>query len=65
MGKADEAGARSQECREGEAVGFRGTRLLHIACYFKNFSFLWWCCQFSQKKGPNDFRLPDFLKTWA
>lgn len=65
MGKADESGACSQECWEGEAVGIGGTRLLHVPCYFKNFSFLWQCCQFSQKKGPSDFRLPDFLKTQA
>lgn len=63
MGKADEVGACSQECWEGEAVGIRGTEPLHVACYFKSFSFLWRCCQFSQKKAPNDFRLPDFLKT--
>lgn len=63
MGKADEAGVRSQECREGEVVGIGGTRLLHVASYFRNFSFLWQCCQFSQKNGPNYFRLPDFLKT--
>ena len=63
MGKADEAGVCSQECRVGEAMGIGGTQLLHIAYYFKNFSFLWQCCQFSQRKGPNDFRLPDFLKT--
>lgn len=61
-GKADEAGTGSQECWEGEAVGTGGTRLLHVACYFRSFSLLWRCCQFSQKTGPNDIRLPNFLQ---
>lgn len=39
-GKADEAGARSQECWEGEAVGIRSTWLLHVARYLRDFSFL-------------------------
>lgn len=74
MGKADEAGTRSQECWEGEAVAIRSTWLLHVACYLRDFSFLMaallsrWNSsgsQFSQKMEPSDFRLPAFLQTQA
>lgn len=44
--------ARRERWWASEAQSF------YTLCYFKNFSFLWQCCQFSQKKGPNDFKLP-------